>query len=183
MEDDSLQGLEKRLADPQTVAALNNLLDNAQLFADLLVLVKGLLANSENIVDNVASSYHEMSAQFGNSEFGQKSKAAAPKLAKVAGQAVPLLEQFADTDFVEKFGQSGLVSPEMLALTIKIAHGVDLANTAAQEERTQPPPGVIRLALMAKDPDVRRGMAFGMRIIKELGISLSDETDEKGSGK
>ncbi|GAA2964841.1 MULTISPECIES: DUF1641 domain-containing protein [Microbacterium] len=167
--------LRQRLGDPETVAALNHLLDNAELVAGLLDVVGGFFAHSDNIVENVATSYHEAVAMVTESPVGKRAVAAGPALLKVADQAIPVLEHVADADLVEKIGSSGLLDPALLDLLTRVAGGVSRATEQAQAEAEQKPPSIIAISGMTRDPDVRRGLAFALRIVKELGRSLREE--------
>lgn len=78
---DSAQSLQNRLNDPQTAAALNQLLDNAELLAFSVSALDGLLRRGDVIADGIAESVADV-------------KAAAPQLdANLGEQLGRLLEQ------------------------------------------------------------------------------------------
>jgi hypothetical protein len=172
--------LQQRLSDPGTVATLNHLLDNAEMVAGLLDF-----AHSDNIIDNVAGSYHEAVAMVTASPAGKRVVDALPKFVKLADQTLPLVEHIADVDLVERLSRSGLLDPALLDLTWRVAEGVHRAQRQATEEADQKPAGLMKIAGMANDPDVRRGLVFALRIVKELGRSLraegaADDAQEEG---
>jgi Protein of unknown function (DUF1641) len=177
--------LQQRLSDPGTVATLNHLLDNAEMVAGLLDVVAGFFAHSDNIIDNVAGSYHEAVAMVTASPAGKRVVDALPKFVKLADQTLPLVEHIADVDLVERLNRSGLLDPALLDLTWRVAEGVHRAQRQATEEADQKPAGLMKIAGMANDPDVRRGLVFALRIVKELGRSLraegaADDAQEEG---
>lgn len=182
-----LVALEKRLADPATVATLNHLLDNADLMAGLLDMLTGFLGNSEHVLDNVRDSAREVTDMAMSSPQVRKVVEFGPTMADFGEQLIPLITKVTDEDFVTRFSESGLLDPGMINLTIQIASGINYANEKAAESKDIKPPGLIKLAMMLKDLQVRRGLAFALEILKELGRSLADEAREdsgmKGTSK
>ncbi len=166
--------LRQRLSDPDTVAALNHLLDNAELAAGLLDVVGGFFAHSDNIVENVAASYHDAVAMVSESPVGKRVVAAGPKLLKVADQALPVLEEVADNNLIAKVAD-GLLDPALLDLVGRVAAGVGRATEEALAGADHKPPSILAISNLTRDPDVRRGLAFALRVVKELGRSLREE--------
>lgn len=173
-----LAALEKRLADPTTVATLNHLLDNADLMAGLLDMLTGFLGNSEHVLDNVRDSAKEVAGMAMSSPQVKKAVEFGPTMADFGDQLMPLITKVTDENFVSRFTDSGLLDPGMINLTIKLASGINYANEMAEQNKDVKPPGLLKLALMLKDLQVRRGLAFALEILKELGRSLADEARE-----
>lgn len=170
-----LAALESRLAQPETVATLNRLLDNADLMAGLLDILTGFLENSEHILENVRDSTKEIAPMVMSSPTVQKAVQFGPTAADFTEQLLPLITKVTNENFVSRFAESGLLDPGMINLTIKIASGINYANERSLENRDVKPPGIVKLALMLKDLEVRRALAFMLEVLKEVGRSLVDE--------
>lgn len=182
-----LASLEKRLGEPGTVAALNRLLDKADLISGLLDVLTGFLGNSEHVLDNVRDSAKEITPMLMSSPTVKEAVDFVPTAVDFGEQLMPLITKVTNENFVSRFSESGLLDPAMINLTIKVASGINYANERALEEADIKPPGIVKLALMLKDLEVRRALAFALEVLKEVGRSLGEEpsgtTKEEGAAK
>lgn len=126
-----------RLNDPATAAAVGELLDSAGTLSGLLTVVGSFLARGEEVMDNVASSYHELAGPVASS-------ALLPRL----------------TD------------PALVELLTALLGAVGTARASVAADPVGHELGLLGIARVTKDPDVRRGIGFTLAVMKELGRSL-----------
>jgi Protein of unknown function (DUF1641) len=156
-----------RLEEPQTVEALNTVLDHADLLAFLVVGLDGFLTRGEVITDSLASGLGELrgSASGGGALARIDFRGLATSLAALSGPAVaatPALGELltgplADPGTVRVLGQ----------LASAVGDGWD--RTVAEPGA---PTGVFALARSLKDEDVSRGLGLLIQVAKALGRQL-----------
>ncbi|MHB1172354.1 MAG: helical membrane plugin domain-containing protein [Lacisediminihabitans sp.] len=164
------EALVERLSEPRTVAALSELLDGIGTLSGLLTAAGSFLARGDEIMDNVAESYQELAqvATVGDSPL----TGSLQRMMKLAGQALPVAERVADSDMLDKLANSALLDPAVFDLLVALARGVQQAQVSVVHEPGGHQPSMFQLAGAMKDPDVKRGISFALKVMKELGQTL-----------
>jgi Protein of unknown function (DUF1641) len=163
---DHPNALTQRLAEPRTAAAMNVLLDHADLLALLVSGLDGLISRGDTITDSLAEGVSELRA------VGDPALANATKLASTAKQlgalAPPLLEKL---PVLEALLDSDLADPQVIELASMASRAV--IKGAEQAHRTDlKVTGIVGLVRALKDPDVSRALGFVLSIAKALGQEL-----------
>lgn len=143
----------ERLEEPTVVAALNTLLDHADLLAILVVALEGLFTRGDVIANSLASAFGELK---GASEEGGA-------LAGVTALAGPLM---AATPLL-----TTVLADASKPATIKVVGQLTAALAEAGESTSTraPSTGVFALLRTLKDPDVARGLDFFTQVAKAFG--------------
>ena len=158
-----------RLSDPQTVAALNSLLDNLPLIA---IMVRGLdefMRRADVVADTVADSLREVKA--GSESTGMNLRDTSEQLAIL----IPALAEAAPA--IKRVVESTIVAED----------AVDVVNAAAESlieggEKTHRQDLRIGLggALKAsREPDFQRGLAMMVEVLTALGRRLGEPLPER----
>jgi hypothetical protein len=153
-----------RLNEPETIAALDGLLDSIGTLSGLLAAADSFLARGDEVMENVAGAYWEL-AGVAASETGATGALAGA--AKLAGQAGPLVGQLADSQVLTK-----LADPALLGVLSTLLGAVTTARAEVLADPAGHEYGLMKAARVTKDPDVRRGIGFTLAVMKELGRSL-----------
>lgn len=165
---DPALALAQRLAEPRTAAALNTLLDHADLLAILVVGVDGLLSRSDTITDSLADQVSELRTA------GEPAQASAAQFVATARQlgalAPPLLDKL---PVLEALLGSDLADSRV----IELASMASRAATQGAEQSSRGDfkvTGIVGLLRALKDPDVSRALGFVLSIAKALGKELDN---------
>jgi len=150
------EALRARLDEPQVAAALNNLLDHADLLAIVAVAFDGFLSRGDVIADTLAEAVGELrGAGVGNPLAGVDVKGLVGS-AKAAAPAIQnLLGQVSDPRTVETVTQ----------LTTAVAE--------AKKNPAPAPTGALALLRALKDPEVSAGLGFLLNVAKQFGRQIS----------
>lgn len=178
-----LKDLSDKLANPETLAALNEIIDNAPTIAFLTTGVAGFLARGEEIADNIGESLREMRPQFSDeyaANFGSllaHLPAALPTItenlpplldkAPVLMQTTAKLGEIAESEGVQAFLNSGMLTPEL----VQLLGDIGKTTVATEAEFRQSPKGVSFFGLFSatKDEDVQRGIGFMIALARNIG--------------
>jgi len=163
---DQAHALAKRLAEPRTAAAVNTLLDHADLLAILVSGLDALVSRSDTITESFADGVSELRA------VGEPARVNATQLAATAKQlsalAPPLLDKL---PVLEALLSSDLADPKVIELASMASRAV--TRGAEQADRGDlRVTGVVGLLRALKDPDVSRALGFVLSIAKALGKEL-----------
>ena len=156
--------LSERLSEPATAAALNELLDQAELLAFILEALGGVLQRGEVIADSVVDLLAE-ARKATLREGGGKSIAFPDLLVNLSEFSVALA---ASTPAVTELLDSGMFRTDVVNL-------LSLAADAATEARSKVASGRVRvtgamsLLKSFKDPDVQKGLSFAVELAGALG--------------
>ena len=163
---DQAHALARRLAEPRTAAAVNTLLDHADLLAILVSGLDALVSRSDTITESFADGVSELRA------VGEPARVNATQLAATAKQlsalAPPLLDKL---PVLEALLSSDLADPKVIELASMASRAV--TRGAEQADRGDlRVTGVVGLLRALKDPDVSRALGFVLSIAKALGKEL-----------
>ena len=157
------ESLRARLDDPQTAAALHDLLDNVELVATLVSMVDGLLRRGEELTDNLVSGLGELrTAASGAGVDPAAVTAVAGELAAllpaVRGSLAPL-QQLLEGPALQPAGVDALH-------TVALALGEGVAEVRATPEEG----GGFRAVLSGlRDADTARGLLTLLAVARSLG--------------
>lgn len=157
-EDAAQAQLDARLHDPAVVASLSSLLDHADLLAILVEALDGFVERSEVIGDSLASSFGELRGAMD----GEAMAKAGSDLGRLRDTATSLMS-------------SDLLKPEALEAIGLLSRGVVRGN-AAYTTTPVPVGGVLSIARLLKDPDIRRALSFVATLAKFVGQELDTPT-------
>ncbi len=146
--------LRARLDDPQVAAALNSLLDHADLLALMVVSIDEFFSRGEVIADSLASGLGELRGATGSvtlPDIDVKGLVGAVTTAAPALQAL--------------LGQVG--RPHTIEALTRLTTAVDEAETT----RTTPV-GPLTVLRALRDPDTSRGLGYLLHVLKGLGRRL-----------
>jgi Protein of unknown function (DUF1641) len=165
---DPAQALAGRLAEPRTAAALNTLLDHADLLAVLVTGLDGLVSRSDTITESLIDGVTELRAA------GEPARAGAAQLVTTAQQLGTLTPALLDKlPVLEALLGSDLADPKVIELASMASRAV--VSGAGQAERSElKVSGVIGLLRALRDPDVSRALGFVLSIAKALGKELDN---------
>lgn len=160
-----------RLDDPSVAAALNDLLDHADLLAILVGGLDGLVRRGDDITANLSSAIGEFSgsssqvpglAELKSADLGQL----AASLATLSGGLVKA------TPAISTLLNSALTDPRGAEVLAALGDAV----TAARDGLPQAPRGLRGLwktmRTAAKDPDVTRGLVYLIEVARIFGRKL-----------
>lgn len=155
-----------RLENPRTAAALNTLLDNAELIAVLVAGLDGLARRGEVIGDTLAEVLGEVRGAVSASGLDP---------GRTARQLSTIIPTLADASpAINRILDSPIVEPEPIDILSDTAVALVRGLKAAQANDARLSfTGVLRAT---RDPDVQRGLGFAMEVIREFGRSLGDHT-------
>lgn len=152
----------ERLEEPSVVAALNTLLDHADVLAIALVALDGFLSRGDVIANSLADAVGDLRGTSigGGPLAGVDIKAVAGAVAGLSGPLVAaapalteLIDRAADPTTMQVANQ----------LTAAVAEG---GRNAAN---TPPPSGAFSLLRALKDPDIARGVGFFLEVARAFG--------------
>lgn len=148
--------LRARLDDPQVAAALNTILDNADVLALAVLSVDGLLRRGDVIADNLADGLNDVRAIARSAAFlREPTRRLAEEATDIADAAEALLD-------------SGMLNKEVVTLLGQLAISIVEGTEAAERNRTTVN-GVLPLLRALKDPDVGKGLGVAIEVARALG--------------
>ncbi len=154
------QSLLDRLDDPQTAAALHQLLDNAELLAMGATMIEELLRRSETIAGNVSSTLAEVRSAAGPGLAGAGSTAAdLGALLPSLVTALPQLTALLDGPLLKAQSTRSLEQ-----LVASLSEGLEEARRAPDHK-----PGIRALLGELRDPDTARGLSALLAVARSLG--------------
>jgi len=153
-----------RLEEPHVAAALNTLLDHADLLALLVTGLDGFLSRGGVIADSLASGFNELrgagaGAALPPIDFGGLATSLATLSGTAAG-ATPAL-----TTFLDSLGDPRLIAV-ITQLTTALVEGREHAEANG-------PASVFGLLRALKDDEAARGAGFLIQVAKSLGRQLA----------
>ncbi|GEL19892.1 DUF1641 domain-containing protein [Pseudonocardia asaccharolytica] len=155
-----------RMDEPQVVAALNTLLDHADLLALLVVGLDGMLSRSEVIGDSLAEALGELRGNVpGGSLPPIDYKALASSLATLSGSVVGA------TPALSALLSSSLTDPKAVQVISQLA-GALVEGREQIDRDPAAPSGVFGLLRALKDEDVARGLGYLLQVAKAFGRQL-----------
>jgi uncharacterized protein YjgD (DUF1641 family) len=151
--------LKSRLDDPEVAAALNTLLDHADVLALAAVSVGGFLERSDTIMSNLSGGISELRSVGGSAAFlAEPTKRLAEEAPAIADAATALLD-------------SGMLNKDVVDLLGRLAQALLVGAEAAKANGTSVN-GLFPALRALKDPDVGRGLGFLIEVSRALGKSL-----------
>ena len=154
-----------RLDDPQVAAALNTLLDHADVLAVLVSGLDGFVRRGDTITDTVSSAVAEFRGASAagipgaDALKGVDLQSLVSSLATLSGSVVGA------TPALNTLLSSGLTDPQ--AAQVLASLGDSLVDGKAGA--ANPPKGLYGLWKATKDPDVARGLGFLLAVAKSFG--------------
>lgn len=159
-----------KLEEPRVVAALNDILEHADLLAILVTGLDGFVRRGEVITDSLAKALQEVRGDGASSALGNvdlaKLAASLSDVAGALGEAGPALARLLRSD---------LTDPRVIDV---IATGAKAIAVGAERTATEPTKlsGVFSLMRTLKDEDVARGLSFFIHTLRALGRDLPSES-------
>lgn len=151
--------LKARLDDPGVAAALNTLLDHADVLALAAMSVGGFLERSDTIMENVSGGINELRAVSGGAAFlAEPTRRLAEEAPAIADAATALLN-------------SGMLKKDVVDLLGSLAGALLEGANAARANQTTVA-GVFPALRALKDPEVAKGLGFLIEVSRALGKSL-----------
>jgi hypothetical protein len=150
-----------RLDDPRVAAALNTLLDHADVLAVLVSGLDGFVRRGDTITETLSSAVSEFrgASPGGDALKGVDLQGLAASLATLSGSVVNA------TPALNTLLSSGLTDPQ--AAQVLASLGDSLVDGKAGA--ANPPKGLYGLWKATKDPDVARGLGFLLAVAKSFG--------------
>jgi hypothetical protein len=158
-----------KLDDPRVVAALNNLLDHADLLALLVTAADQFVRRGDEITDSLADGIREL----GGGNAGLGSALLNVDLPKLAGSVSTLSGAVAEAGpALTALLRSDLTDPQVIEVLSAAARAV---RTGADKARTESVKvsGAFSLLRTLKDDDVARGLGFLIHVLREFGRDFS----------
>lgn len=182
----ALKDLSDKLVNPITLNALNQLIDNAETLAFLVMAVRGFLGRSDEIVENVASTLHEFRPKMSDkyaANFAALLTQLPEALPTITENLPPLLEKapilmqttaklgdIAESEGIQAFLNSGMLTPELVTLL------GDIGKTTVETEKEfrANPKSVSLFGMLSatKNDDVQRGLGFLVALAGNIGKKM-----------
>lgn len=151
-------GLLDRLAAPETIAGIQNLLDKLPLLSFAADAVDGFLKRGEELAENVADSLQE-ARHFNPPIDPQKLQQVMTGLPKVIDALTAVIN-------------AGLFDPEVIAVLVEV--GKQAAGPYNEAKRLPDNPvGPWGMFKALRDPDVQRAVGVGLHIVKRYGQTFN----------
>lgn len=178
--------LSDKLGNPQTLAALNEIIDNAPTIAFLATGLSEFLKRGEEIADNIGEALQEFRPQMSDkytAELGALVSQLPKTLPTITENLPPLLEkapilmqttaklgEIAESEGVQAFLNSGMLTPEL----VKLLGDIGKTTVQTEAEFRQNPKSVSLFGLYGatRDEDVQRGFGFMIALAKNIGKML-----------
>lgn len=161
---DALGELASRLSDPQTIAAVNSLLDNLPLIA---ILVRGLdefVRRADVVADTVSDSLREVKAG---------TQATGMNIRDTSAQLSVLIPAFAEAaPAIKRIVESTIVGEDAVAVVDDAAAALIEGGEKARRENVRV--GVGGLMKATRDKDFQRGMGMMVEVLTALGRKLGE---------
>ena len=168
-----LEGLLDRLGEPRTLAALNTLVDNAELLAVLLGGLDGLARKGDVISDTLAEVIHEAKAA---------GRATGLDVRVTTRQLATLIPTFADAaPTISRVVESPVLDEEPLAVVGLAAVAISEGYAAARAANARV--GIGGLVKATRDADVQRGLGFLIEVARARGRRLDADHATSGAGQ
>lgn len=162
-----------KLDDPQTAAALLDLIDVLPTLSGSLQLLGEFYASSEHILENVRDNVNEVKKLIDLEQVAN----AREKLTTLRDQAIPIVDGVEQFQLLEKISD-----PRLLGLVGAMMEAASTASSEAAGSMKRINPFTVIAAL--RDHDVSRGMVFVLAFLKSVGAALdSSENGSSSSGK
>jgi hypothetical protein len=145
-----------RLDDPTVAAALNTLLDHAELLAVLVAGLEGFVRRGDLIADSLASAVSDFK--------GVSVSGVLPSAEVLKGVDVPGLTQ----TVVTLSNSLVVAAPALNTLLSQVGQAVAEGGEAAAADPGGPK-GLFGLWKVTKDPDVSRGLGFMIHVARAFG--------------
>jgi hypothetical protein len=155
--------LQNRLADPNTIASLNRLLDMLPELVFGITAFKGLLQRGPTIADNISDSLDEFRPKDWDAA---KTKDALTNAIGAGGQFL----SFINSPEFKALLESDILKPESIKLVSKLA---DSLTDATKQYDPAQRLGAIGLLRVLNDPDVQRATSFLSTVLKNFGQQLA----------
>lgn len=164
-QEDSLQHLATRLADPKVAASLDQLLSHADVLALLVVGLDGLLSRGETISESLAAGVSEMRAAGTSSGLPSAGELGTllQRLVTLTGPltaSLPALEQLLTSD---------LADPRVIDTASMASRAIVKGTSTSRGTQVG---GIWALLRALRDEDVSRALGFVLGIAKALGQEL-----------
>lgn len=182
-----LEHLLDQVNNPETAAALTQVLKSAPLLALLLSALEGAIQRSEIITDNIGESLREIRVSGSNGKSVDFAAVAAqlssvvPQVAETLPQLVPQiphlvqvgtkLGEVTDSPEFDALLSSGMFAPRTVNLLGEI--GDTLAETHKNFQDNPRQIGLVGLLTSLRDPDVQRALGFSIELLKGIGQMLA----------
>ena len=151
--------LRARLDDPAVAAALNTLLDHADVLALAAMSVGGFLERSDTIMSSVSDGLADLKGATGGVQYlAEPTRRLAQEAPAIADAATALLD-------------SGMLSKDVVDLLGRLA-GALLQGAEAAKANGTTVQGVFPALRALKDPDVAKGLGFLIEVSRALGKNL-----------
>ena len=181
-----LSDLSNKLSNPNTLAALNEIIDNAPTVAFLTTGLSEFLKRGEEIADNLGEAIQEfrptMSDKYA-AEIGVLVSQLPKTLPAITENLPPLLEkapslmktglqlgEIAESEGVQAFLKSGMLTPELVGFLGDI--GKTTVETEHEFRKNPKSVSLFGLYGATKDEDVQRGLGFLLALAKNIGKML-----------
>lgn len=154
-----------RLDDPQVAAALNTLLDHADVLAVLVSGLDGFVRRGDTITETVSAAVTEFRGASAagipgaDALKGVDLQSLASSLATLSGSVVGA------TPALNTLLSSGLTDPQAAQVLASLGDALVDGKAGA----ANPPKGLYGLWKATKDPDVARGLGFLLAVAKSFG--------------
>lgn len=166
-----MDALVSRLEEPNVVAALNDLLDHADILAVMVVAMDSFVRRGDAIADAFNDAVGELRGMFPGSDKEPKELVdlggLASSLATLAGpltEAAPALRGILRSD---------LTSPQTIDIITRFGRALVNGSDAARTDPTKLS-GAFAVVRALKDDDVARGLSFLLHIIRAFGRELNN---------
>lgn len=181
-----LSDLSNKLSNPNTLSALNEIIDNAPTIAFLAKGLSDFLNRSEEIADNIGEAIQEFKPQMSDeyaATFATLLTQIPKTLPALTENLPPLLEkspnliktglqlgEIAESEGVQAFLTSGMLTPELVGFLGDIGR----TTVETEHEFRKNPKSVSLFGLYGatKDDDVQRGLGFMISLAKNIGKML-----------
>ncbi len=177
--------LNRRLGEPATFEAINQVLDRIDLVAASLEMMDSFLRRGDEVADNMAESVREVVGMAPTEEVAMLSTLAEalPQLLQILPLFVQMIPQLMEvTERLqtilesEEFAalmSSGVFAPRTVGIIAEVGNAMVDGYEAA---RRQPePPSLWQLFRSMRDPEVRRALGFLVEFGSRLGQAVSPD--------
>ncbi|MCX2930397.1 DUF1641 domain-containing protein [Mycobacterium sp. CVI_P3] len=160
-----LDTVRDRLDDPQVAAALNTLLDHADVLAVLVSGLDGLVRRGDVIADSMSATITEFRGAAPGAIPGADTLKAVDLQSLAASLATLSGAMVSATPALSTLLSSKLTDPAAAEVLAQLGD----ALVEGQSGADRPPKGLYGLFKAAKDPDVVRGLGFLLQVAKSFG--------------
>lgn len=162
--------LKKQLDDPAVASALGDILEHADLLAILVVGLDGFISRSEAIGDELASSFGDLRGLAEGTGLAGIDASGIIASIKKLSSAMPALTHMVDSGLLDSLVDS-VAQPAAVEQLGHLTKGVADGLSAPPVEIG----GAFSLLRQLKDPEVSRGLSFGLTMLKSIGSELNSQ--------